>query len=144
MHDAFNGITTVVSHRRPLNARKTIKCDPSIKYYKTEISNNKIDLIKQCLPVVLFIIFDWGKVAHNLEFVDEIILQFKLLRSTFVFAVNEEIFLQTVQRGSNFWVRGLNRKLWPLRSKATRSTFLCCCLTCRTRWFWLSGLWINS
>lgn len=56
MHDAFNGITTVVSHRRPLNARKTIKCDPSIKYYKTEISNNKIDLIKQCLPVVLFII----------------------------------------------------------------------------------------
>lgn len=49
--------------------------------------------------------------AHNLEFVVEIILQFKLLRSTFVFAVNEEIFLQTVQRGSNFWVCGLNRKL---------------------------------
>ena len=31
--------------------------------------------------------------AHNLDFVDEIILQFKLLRSTFLFAVNEEIFL---------------------------------------------------
>ena len=41
----------------------------------------------------------------------------------------------TVQGGSNFWVCRQNPNVWPFKWKLLSSTFLWCCLSCRTRWF---------
>ena len=49
-----------------------------------------------------------------------------------------------VQGGSNFWVCGWNRKVWPFKWKLLSNTFLWCCLLCCTRWFYLLVKWMKS
>ena len=50
-----------------------------------------------------------------------------------------------VEGDSNFWVCGLNPKVWPFKRKLLSSTFLWCCELCCNYWFsaWTFKRWLN-
>ena len=76
---------------------------------------------EQYFPVVLFIML--YKVIPTFESMDEILKCDHSIESYWAALFCGAVYY-AVQGGSNFWVCGLNPKVWPFKWKQPRSTFL--------------------